>query len=133
MTEPLLGRSLNRLEDARFVQGRGRYIADLAAPNALHGVVVRSTHAHARIVAIRVDAARQMQRVAGVFTSMELASDNIGPLPCAVTNIPMTTPLVVPLCHALACEIVRYVGEPVAFVVADSTERARNAAEAVIV
>src|SRR3954469_6265244 len=85
MTEPLLGRSLNRLEDARFVQGRGRYIADLAAPNALHGVVVRSTHAHARIVAIRVDAARQMPGVAAVFTGSELASDNIGPLPCAVT------------------------------------------------
>ncbi|MET0720374.1 MAG: hypothetical protein ABWY64_06035, partial [Tardiphaga sp.] len=68
MTEPLLGRSLNRLEDERFVQGRGRYIADLAAPNALHGVVVRSPHAHARIAAIRVDAARQMQGVAAVLT-----------------------------------------------------------------
>ena len=133
MTEPLLGRSLNRLEDERFVQGRGRYIADLAAPNALHGVVVRSTHAHARIVAIRVDAARQMQGVAAVLTGTELASDNIGPLPCAVTSIPMTTPLVVPPCHALAREIVRYVGEPVAFVVADSVESARDAAEAVVV
>ena len=68
MTEPLLGRSINRLEDERFVQGRGRYIADLAAPNALHGVVVRSTHAHARIAAIRVDAARQMPGVAAVLT-----------------------------------------------------------------
>ena len=133
MTEPLLGRSLNRLEDARFVQGRGRYIADLAAPNALHGVVVRSTHAHARIAAIRVDAARQMQGVAAVLTGAELASDNIGPLPCAVTSIPMTSPLVVPPCHALAREIVRYVGEPVAFVVADSVESARDAAEAVVV
>ena len=70
MTEPLLGRSLNRLEDARFVQGRGRYIADLAAPNALHGVVVRSTHAHARIVALDVDAARRMPGVAAVFTGL---------------------------------------------------------------
>ena len=52
MTEPLLGRSVNRLEDERFVRGRGRYIADLAAPNALHGAVVRSPHAHARITAI---------------------------------------------------------------------------------
>ena len=132
MTEPLLGRSLNRLEDGRFVQGRGRYIADLAAPNALHGVVVRSTHAHARIAAVRVDAARQMQGVAAVLTGTEWLRQ-IGPLPCAVTSIPMTSPLVVPPCHALACEIVRYVGEPVAFVVADSVERARNAAEAVIV
>ena len=133
MTEPLLGRSLNRLEDARFVQGRGRYIADLAAPNALHGVVVRSTHAHARIAALDVDAARRMPGIAAVFTATELASDNIGPLPCSVTSIPMTSPLVVPPCHALARDVVRYVGEPVAFVVADSVESARNAAEAVVV
>src|SRR6266702_2719052 len=101
MTEPLLGRSINRLEDERFVQGRGRYVADLAAPNVLHGVVVRSTHAHARIVAIRVDGARQIPGVAAVLTGLDIASDNIGPLPCATTNIPMTTPLVVPPCHGL--------------------------------
>src|SRR4051812_30915523 len=133
MTEPLLGRSINRLEDERFVRGRGRYIADLAAPNALHGVVVRSTHAHARISAIRTEAARQMPGVAAVLTGSELAADNIGPLPCAVTSIPMTTPLVVPPCHALARDVVRYVGEPIAFVVAESAERARDAAEAVVI
>ena len=133
MTEPLLGHSLNRLEDARFVQGRGRYVADLAAPSALHGVVVRSPHAHARIRGLDVDAARRMPGVAAVFTGSDLASDHIGPLPCAVTQIPMTTPLVVPPCHALAREMVRYVGEPVAFVVADSVETAHDAAEAVVV
>ena len=68
MTEPLLGRSIARLEDERFVRGRGRYIADLAAPNALHGAVVRSPHAHARITVISVDAARQMPGVAAVLT-----------------------------------------------------------------
>jgi aerobic carbon-monoxide dehydrogenase large subunit len=133
MTEPLLGRSIDRLEDARFVQGRGRYIADLVTPNALHGIVVRSVHAHARIVGIRVDAARQIPGVAAVFTGADLAADDIGPLPCAVTHIPMTTPLVVPPCHALARDVVRYVGEPIAFVVADSAERARDAAEAIAV
>ena len=114
MTEPLLGRSVNRLEDERFVRGRGRYIADLAAPNALHGAVVRSPHAHARITAISAGAARQMPGVAAVLTGGELAADNIGPLPCGVTAIPMTTPLVLPPCHALARDVVRYVGEPVA-------------------
>ena len=133
MTEPLLGRSINRLEDERLVRGRGRFIADLAAPDALHGAVVRSPHAHARIGAIRFDAARRMQGVAAVLTGAELASDHIGPLPCAVTQIPMTTPLVVPPCHALARDIVRYAGEPVAFVVAESAEAARDAAEAVVV
>ena len=133
MTEPLLGRSINRLEDARFVQGHGRFIADLATPNALHGVVVRSPHAHARLRALDVDAARRMPGVAAVLTGADLASDDIGPLPCAVTQIPMTTPLVVPPCHALAREVVRYVGEPVVFVIAESIEGARDAAEAVVV
>ena len=86
MTKTFLGRSVNRLEDERFLRGRGRYIADLAAPNALHGVVVRSPHAHARITAISVDAARKMPGVAAVLTGAELAADNLGPLPCAGWN-----------------------------------------------
>lgn len=133
MTEPLLGRSINRLEDARFLRGHGRYVADLAAPNALHGIVVRSPHAHAHIRSLDVDTARRMPGVAAVFTGSDLASDHIGPLPCAVTHIPMTSPLVVPPYHALAREVVRHVGDPIAFVVADSVESARDAAEAVVV
>jgi len=133
MTEPFLGRSIDRVEDARFLQGRGRYVDDLPMPGALHGVVVRSTHAHARIAAIHADAARILPGVSAVFTEADLASDNIGPLPCGVTGIPMSKPLVVPPCHALARGAVRYVGEPVAFVVAESAEAARDAAEAVIV
>ncbi|MBI5260376.1 MAG: xanthine dehydrogenase family protein molybdopterin-binding subunit [Bradyrhizobium sp.] len=133
MTAPLLGRSINRLEDERFVQGRGRYVADLAAPNALHGVVVRSTHAHARIMAIHVAAARQKPGVAAVLTGSDIAADNIGPLPCAATSIPMAAPLIIPPCHALARHAVRYVGEPVAFVVAESAESARDAGEAIVV
>jgi carbon-monoxide dehydrogenase large subunit len=133
MTKPLLGRSLNRLEDVRFVRGRGRYVADLAAPGALHGVVVRSPHAHARVNSVDVDAARKMPGVATVFTGADLAADNIGPLPCARLNVPMAAPLVVPPCHALARDAVRYVGEPVAFVVAETVEAARDAAEAVAV
>src|SRR5262249_7075347 len=127
MTEPLLGRSLNRLEDERFIRGRGRYVADLAIANALHGLVVRSPHAHARIVRLEADDARRMPGVAAVLTGADLAAEGLGPLPCGV-SIPMTTPLIVPPYHALAQDIVRYVGEPVAFVVADSIEHARGAA-----
>jgi aerobic carbon-monoxide dehydrogenase large subunit len=133
MTEPLLGRSINRLEDDRFVRGRGHYVADLPAPDALHGLVVRSTHAHARIVAIHVDAARRMPGVAAVLTGADLAADDIGPMPCAATHVPMATPLVVPPYHALAREAVRHVGDPIAFVVAESAEIARDALDAVVV
>jgi carbon-monoxide dehydrogenase large subunit len=133
MTAPLLGRSLNRVEDERFLRGRGRYVADLAPPGALHGALARSPHAHARIVSVDFGKARAMPGVVGVFTAADLAADHIGPLPCAVTNIPMAGPLVVPPCHALAREVVRYVGEPVVFVVAESEQAARDAAEAVVV
>ncbi|HEY0852152.1 MAG TPA: xanthine dehydrogenase family protein molybdopterin-binding subunit [Bradyrhizobium sp.] len=133
MTKPLLGRSINRLEDERFVRGRGRYVADLPMLNALHGVVIRSPHAHARIRSVDVDAARRIPGVAAVLTGDDLAADRIGPLPCGATNIAMAKPLIVPPCHALAREAVRYVGEPVAFAVAQSAEAARDAAEAVAV
>lgn len=133
MAERLLGRSIDRLEDARFVQGRGRYIADLELPGVLYGIVVRSPHAHARILSIDVDAALKVSGVATVFTGADLAADDIGPLPCGVTNIAMASPLIVPPYHALARDTVRYVGEPVAFVVAESVERARDAAEAIAV
>jgi carbon-monoxide dehydrogenase large subunit len=133
MTEPYLGRSLDRVEDERFLRGRGRFVADLAVQGALHGVVVRSPHAHARISDIDVDAARRMPGVAAVFTGADLAADGIGPLPCGVTNIAMAKPLVVPPCHALAREAVHYVGEPVVFVVAESVEATRDAAEAVAI
>jgi carbon-monoxide dehydrogenase large subunit len=133
MTAPLLGRSLDRLEDERFLRGRGRYVADLAPPDALHGALARSPYAHARVVSVDIGKARATPGVVGVFTAADLAADNIGPLPCAVTNIPMATPLLVPPCHALAREVVRYVGEPVVFVVAESEQAARAAAEAVVV
>src|SRR4029078_6731426 len=63
----------------------------------------------------------------------QLAAYNVGPLPGAGTTNPMTMPLIVPPCYALARDIVRYVGEPVAFVVADSVGAARDAAEAIVV
>lgn len=133
MTKPLLGRSLDRLEDERLVRGQGRYIADLAPAGVLHGIVVRSPHAHARINSVDVDAARKMPGVSAVLTGSDLAADDIGPLPCARLNVSMASPLIVPACHALAREVARYVGEPIAFVVAETAEAARNAAEAVVV
>ena len=134
MTEPLLGRSIDRLEDERFVRGRGRYIADLVAPNALHGVVVRSPHcACARIAAISVDTARQMPGVAAVLTGQELAADNIGPLAVRGDQYSDDHAARGAARHALARDVRSLCGEPVVFVIADSTEAARDAAEAVIV
>ncbi|MDP1961498.1 MAG: molybdopterin-dependent oxidoreductase, partial [Reyranella sp.] len=119
------GRSVRRLEDARFLLGRGRYVEDIDAGAALRGYVLRSPHAHALIKQIDVASAAGLAGVHLVATSADLAADGLGPLPCMAA----VTPLIVPPRPALAVDRVRHVGDPVAFVVADSVEAAREAAE----
>jgi carbon-monoxide dehydrogenase large subunit len=125
MNDKLIGRSVLRLEDIRFLTGRGRYVADIAAPGALWGHVLRSPHAHAVIERIDTAAATKNLGVHGIFTSADLAG--LGAMPCMAA----VSPLVVPPRFALAVERVRHVGDPVAFIVADSAEAAREAAELV--
>lgn len=125
-----IGQSLRRREDRRFLTGQGRYIADLEAPDALHMVVVRAPHAHARLGQIHTAAARAIAGVHGVFTAPDLVA--LGPIPCS-TKVRTEGPMVVPPRYALAEGRVRHVGEPVAFVVADTLHAARDAAETVAV
>jgi carbon-monoxide dehydrogenase large subunit len=95
--------------------------------------VLRSPHAHARIAAIDTAAARALPGVRLVLTGADLLAEGLGPLPCPVQIATVGGPLVVPPRHALAVGHVRHVGEPVAFVVADTAEQARDAAEAIAV
>ncbi|GGG33106.1 carbon monoxide dehydrogenase [Caldovatus sediminis] len=122
-------RSLRRLEDARFLAGRGRFVADAEVPaGCLHAHVLRSPHAHARLLGIAAEAARAMPGVAAVLTGAELRAEGLAPLPCAVA-VQTVGPLIVPPRHALAMDRVRHVGEPVAVVLADTPAAARDAAE----
>ena len=130
MRERYQGQSLNRLEDLRFLTGRGRYVADDAVPGVLHAWVLRSPHAFARIVRMNLEAARAIPGVKAVFTEADLAADAIGELPC-VTVIDAVQPIVVPPRPALARGVVRHVGDPVACIVAESPEAAMAAGEAV--
>ena len=123
-------RSRRRLEDDRFLRGRGRYLDDIPAEGQLFCHVVRAPLAHARILGIDTEAARAMPGTLAVYTAEDLLAGGIGPLPC-VSSVPMVAPLVVPPRHALARDRVRHVGDPVAFVVAESAEAARDAAEAI--
>ena len=125
-----IGRSLRRLEDARFLTGRARYADDFEAPGRLYGFVVRSPHAHAEIEGIDAAAARAMPGVAGVFTAADLEADGIGALPC-IARVATLAPMIVPPRRALAHGRVRHVGDPVAFVVAQTALEARDAAERV--
>src|SRR5437764_883865 len=128
----LIGRSLRRREDERFLRGRGRFVEDFDAAGQLHGVVLRSPHGHAAIVGIETEAAQAMPGVRGVFIAADLEVDGIGPLPC-IAQVATVSPMIVPPRHALARERVRHVGDPVAFVVADIRDRARDAAERIAV
>jgi carbon-monoxide dehydrogenase large subunit len=127
-----IGRSLRRLEDPRFLTGRGRYVDDIDLPGQLHGIVLRSPYGHAAIEGIDGAAARAMPGVRGVFTAADLDADGIGPLPC-IAQVATVAPIIVPPRRALARDRVRHVGDPVAFVVADTSDQARDAAERIAV
>ncbi len=126
----LFGQSIRRLEDERFLVGRGRYVDDVAAEGEAFAHVVRSPYAHAYVQAIDLENAKAMPGVLGVFSAADLAG--LGPIPCQMT-LPTVMPMRVPARYALASDVVRYVGEPVAFVVARSRQAARDAAEQVSV
>ena len=127
-----IGRSLRRLEDFRFLTGSGGYVEDFSPSGQLRAVVVRSPHAHALIDGIDTEAARAMPGVRGVFTAADLNAEGIGTLPC-IAQVATVAPMVVPPRPALASDRVRHVGDPVAFVVADTSEQARDAAERIAV
>jgi CO/xanthine dehydrogenase Mo-binding subunit len=122
-----IGRGVRRREDARLLAGRGRYVTDLPLDAALHLVVVRSPHAHARIAGVFIGAARARPGVRGVFTLEDLPELR-GALPPPVVPAVAVKP-----CRqsALADEVVRFAGEPVAVIVATDPYRAADAAEAV--
>ncbi len=127
---PYRGQSIRRLEDARFLTGQGRFIEDIDLPGQAWMQVVRSPYAHAELGRIDTAAAQAMPGVLGVFTAADLAE--LGPLPCTVP-VASVAPMVVPPRPALAQDRVRHVGDPVAFVVAETRIVARDAAEAVVV
>ena len=121
-----VGRSVTRLEDAPMLTGRGRYAADVSFPRELHMRVVRSSHAHARIVAIDAGAARELPGCVAVWTSEDVAE--IPPIDFRSTRVQGLEPHRQPV---LARDRVRYVGEPVAVVFAEDPYLAEDAADLV--
>ena len=122
------GQSVRRLEDRRFLTGQGRFVGDIHKPGEAILSVIRSPHAHAHIRSIETAQARTSPGVLGVFTAADLAG--LGPIPCS-TVVKTDGPMHVPFRAALATDRVRYVGEPVAFVVANTQAAALDAAELV--
>ena len=127
-----IGASVLRLEDRRFLTGRGHYVSDRAVPGALHCRFVRSDRAHADLLGIETGAALAVPGVAAVLTGADMAEDGVGSMPC-LWKIPTKdgTPMAEPPRWALARGRVRHVGEPVAAVLAESQSLAEDAAELV--
>ena len=119
-----IGLPVRRLEDPRRLRGEGAYVDDVHVPGMLHAAVVRSPHAHARIRSIDMTSARSMPRVAAVLGARELAGE-LRPIP--IRLVP-DSKLLRYLQHPLAIDRVRYVGEPLALVVADTRAEAEDAA-----
>ncbi len=129
-----IGQPVPRNEDPVLLQGRGRYTDDVTLPGQLWAVMVRSPYAHGVIKGIDIAAAREVPGVLGAFTGADLVAAGFGPMKCA---LPLKnrdgSPLINIERPSLAIDKVRFVGDPVAFVVAETKAAARDGAEAVLV
>jgi aerobic carbon-monoxide dehydrogenase large subunit len=125
-----IGQPVLRSEDPVLVRGEGRFTDDVSLPGQAYAVIVRSRHAHGILRGIATDAARQMKGVLGIYTAADLAG--YGTLKCIVPFKNRDgSEMKKPPRHALATDKVRYVGDPVAIVVAETLLQAKDAAEAV--
>jgi carbon-monoxide dehydrogenase large subunit len=121
----LIGERVKRREDPRLIQGRGTYVDDLKVTGMRHLAFKRSDIAHGRITSIDTSAAEKMDGVEAVFTGADIAK--------VLAPMPIGTPFPSPPHHAVAVDVVRYAGEPVAVVVAEDRYLARDAADAIVV
>jgi aerobic carbon-monoxide dehydrogenase large subunit len=123
--ERLIGKSIKRREDPRFITGRGTYVDDVKLPGTTYAAFVRSPHAHAKIQKIDTAAAAKLPGVVAIFTGADMTGVNS--LPCGW----LLPELKVPPHMPLAADAARYVGDPVAVVIAETQDGALDAAEKV--
>ena len=129
-----IGAPVRRREDHRFITGNGRYTDDINQPGQAYAVFVRSPHAHANIKRIDTAAARSSPGCIAVYTGAEVAADKVGTLICGwMIHSKDGSPMKAGLHPALASGKVRYVGDHVAVVIADTLTQAKDAAEKVVV
>ncbi|MBV9815920.1 MAG: xanthine dehydrogenase family protein molybdopterin-binding subunit, partial [Alphaproteobacteria bacterium] len=130
----VIGDAPKRREDLRFVTGHGRYLDDLPFERLVHAAVLRSPHAHARILSIDTARASAAPGVLVVLTAADVRVDGLQPLrPSAEANVQTGEPFAFAPQPLLAEDKVRYVGEPVALIVAQTRAQALDGAEQVAV
>jgi carbon-monoxide dehydrogenase large subunit len=129
-----IGQAITRREDDRLLTGKGTFVDDVRMPDALHAVFVRSPHAHATIGAIDTAEARAREGVIAVFSGADVHADGVSPFPPNGLLKPAAgKPPTHPPFHVLAVDAVRFVGQPVAVVLATSREAAERAANLVAI
>ncbi len=129
-----IGARVERKEDFRFITGKGNYTDDINRPGQTHAFFLRSPHAHANIKKIDTAKAAAMPGVVGIFTGADIEADKVGGLICGwMIHSKDGTPMKAGAHPALAVGKVRYVGDHVAVVIAESLAEARDAAEAIAV
>ncbi len=126
-----IGQAVTRKEDARFLTGQGRYVEDLAAPGTLHAVIVRSDRPHADVLSVDVTEAAGAEGVRAVLTGADYLADGHGGLSCHTLFPGMHRDVATEAALPIATDRVRFVGMPVAVIVATSRAAARDAAELV--
>ena len=132
MVQFALGQSIARTEDPRLLRGDGQYLDDFRLPNECHAYMLRSPHAHARIIGIDCETAKMMPGVLAVYTGADWVADGVGQ---HTIEIPRTqrdgSPQFCPTRHAIEPYTVRMVGDIVAMVVAETVHHAKDAAESI--
>jgi len=127
-----IGQGIKRVEDVRLLRGGGRYLDDVNVPGQTYAVVVRSPHAHARLLAIDVSAAQRAPGVVAVFTGADLAKDGLGTMVMTLKRKrPDGSPMFARPHRGLTQDRVRYVGDPIALVVAETRAQAEDAVDLV--
>ena len=121
-----IGKSVKRVEDYRFITGRGTYTDDIVLRGMTHAWIVRSPYAHARIRSINTEAACSQPGVVAVFVGQDIVDDGVNPIP---TGWQIGADMKEPPHHTLAVDKVRHVGDGVAVIIAETRQAAQDAAE----
>ncbi|MDF1751055.1 MAG: xanthine dehydrogenase family protein molybdopterin-binding subunit, partial [Alphaproteobacteria bacterium] len=128
------GTSVHRVEDQRLLTGKGRFVEDIQLPETAHAVVLRSPIAHGRITSLDCSDALEMPGVLAIYTGADLDQLGCQPMPCTTAHPSSDgTPFQSPTRPLLARETVRFVGDPVAFIIAKTEASAIEAMEALLV
>ena len=130
----MIGKPVRRVEDKRFISGKGRYTDDIVLPGMLHAYIIRSHHAHAKILGIDTRQAENMEGVVAIFTGKDIADADINGVPCGwQVDFKNGETMKEPPHPLLVATKARYMGDAVAVVIAESKAQAKDAAEQVMV